>query len=76
MDHIDLGGLKQSKYFVVVGWIAIFLTTTISSLCAYWGSIENFHEGWYYHELWRNLALMLVSIFPGCSFFDCGFIVI
>jgi hypothetical protein len=61
VDSSDKGCPEHSKYSVVVGWIAIFLTTTIASLCAYWGSIENFHEGWYYHELWRNLALMLVQ---------------
>jgi hypothetical protein len=61
MDLGDGVGPKQCKGSVVVGWIAIALTTTISSLCAYWGSMENFHEGWYYHELWRNLALMLVQ---------------
>lgn len=29
-----------------------------------WGAAENFHEGWYYRELYRNLGLMLVQYLP------------
>jgi hypothetical protein len=52
---------KQSKASLIVGWTAVSLTTIFSSLGAWWGGIENFHEGWFYHELWRNLALMMVQ---------------
>jgi len=31
---------------------------------AFWGSIENFHEGWYFRELWRNIALAVVQYLP------------
>ncbi|HYN06561.1 MAG TPA: hypothetical protein VES67_04145 [Vicinamibacterales bacterium] len=48
----------------IVGWIAIVLSTLLSSFWAFWGSIENFHEGWYYRELWRNLGLMTVQYLP------------
>lgn len=40
---------------------------------AFWGSIEAFHEGWYHHSFWQNLALtsgqylmpMLLFLVPG-----------
>ena len=28
---------------------------------ACWGSNENFHEGWYYPSIWRNIGLMFVQ---------------
>ncbi len=28
---------------------------------AWWGSNENFHEGWYHVSIWRNISLMLVQ---------------
>ena len=40
------------------GWIAVILSTTLACLWAFWGIIENFHEGWYYESLPRNLLLM------------------
>jgi hypothetical protein len=49
---------------VAVGWTAVGLSTLLSALWAFWGSIENFHEGWYYRELWRNIALALIQYWP------------
>lgn len=46
------------------GWIAVAISTLSSALWAFWGSIENFHEGWYYHELWRNVGLMMIQYIP------------
>jgi hypothetical protein len=48
----------------VAGWIAVLTSTALSCVWAFWGSIENFHEGWYYPDLWRNLALMAVQYLP------------
>jgi hypothetical protein len=48
----------------VAGWIAVAISTFFSALWAFWGSIENFHEGWYYHQLWRNLGLMVIQYIP------------
>jgi len=53
-----------SRARLVVGWIAVAISTLLSCLWAFWGSIENFHEGWYYPELWRNVALMFVQYIP------------
>jgi hypothetical protein len=46
------------------GWVAVLLSTTLSAVWAFWGSIENFHEGWYYRELSRNLLLASVQYLP------------
>jgi hypothetical protein len=48
----------------VVGWLAVASSTALATMWAVWGSIENFHEGWYYRELWRNLALAAVQYLP------------
>jgi hypothetical protein len=42
----------------IAGWAAVIISTTISGLWAFWGAIENFHEGWYFTSLWQNLLLM------------------
>lgn len=45
----------------VVGWSAVALNLLVSCLWAFWGAIENFHEGWWLPLLWNNLGLMLVQ---------------
>jgi hypothetical protein len=45
----------------VLGWVAVSISTVVASFWAFWGSIENFHEGWYFTDLWRNLTLMFVQ---------------
>jgi len=45
----------------IIGWIAVGLSTVITCIWAFWGIIENFHEGWYYESLWSNLGLMFVQ---------------
>ncbi|MGD9605282.1 MAG: DUF1566 domain-containing protein [Bacilli bacterium] len=49
--------MKNKKFKSIIGWIGIILTIFISSLWAYWGSIENFHEGWYAESIWENLFM-------------------
>jgi hypothetical protein len=43
----------------ILGWTAVGLSTLAACFWAFWGIIENFHEGWYAHTLWENLALMM-----------------
>ena len=43
----------------IIGWIGILITVTFSSIWAYWGSIENFHEGWYSTSIWENLFMLV-----------------
>ena len=45
----------------IVGWIAVGLSTLITCLWAFWGIIENFHEGWYYQSWLENLGLMFLQ---------------
>jgi len=42
-----------------LGWTAVGLSALAACFWAFWGIIENFHEGWYYRSLWANLGLML-----------------
>jgi hypothetical protein len=46
------------------GWGAVLVSTAVATFWAFWGAAETFHEGWYYRELWRNVALSLVQYFP------------
>jgi hypothetical protein len=45
----------------IVGWIAVALSTLITSFWAFWGIIENFHEGWYYESWTSNVGLMFAQ---------------
>jgi hypothetical protein len=45
----------------VIGWLGVAITVVISSLWAYWGAFENFHEGWYAVSVWENIFIMLVQ---------------
>ena len=51
----------MEKKKTVIGWIGVSITVAVSSLWAYWGSFENFHEGWYADTLWENIFIMLVQ---------------
>lgn len=47
-----------------INWLALTINALLTCIWAYWGIIENFHEGWYYQSLARNLSLMLVQYLP------------
>lgn len=53
--------MKQTLTRSVVGWLAVAVATGIACLWAFWGIIENFHEGWYLPSLAQNLELMVVQ---------------
>ena len=53
--------MKQIDKRQVAGWIAVGISTAISCFWAFWGVIENFHEGWYAEFLLSNLGLMFVQ---------------
>ena len=42
----------------IIGWIGVGISIAFSSLWAYWGIIENFHEGWYSVSFWENLFML------------------
>ncbi len=45
----------------VLGWSAVGLSAVAAGFWAVWGVIENFHEGWYYASIWKNVGLMLAQ---------------
>ncbi|MCJ7701724.1 MAG: hypothetical protein MUO62_09090, partial [Anaerolineales bacterium] len=45
----------------IVGWVAVGLSTVITCFWAFWGIIENFHEGWYYPSWPSNVGLMFAQ---------------
>jgi hypothetical protein len=53
--------MKRYDKRQIIGWIAVGLSTAITCFWAFWGIIEDFHEGWHYPSLWANLGLMLVQ---------------
>jgi hypothetical protein len=52
---------KQVDKFRIIGWIAVVVSTLITCIWAFWGIIENFHEGWYFESLWSNLGMMFIQ---------------
>jgi hypothetical protein len=53
--------MKQRDKRRIVGWIAVALSTVIICVWAFWGIIENFHEGWYYESWLSNVGLMFAQ---------------
>lgn len=45
----------------VAGWGAVGISTAIACFWAYWGIIENFHEGWFHDSFVRNIGLMFLQ---------------
>ncbi|MGB0524871.1 MAG: hypothetical protein ACPGJS_17995 [Flammeovirgaceae bacterium] len=44
---------------LIIGWFTILISILTACFWAYWGIIENFHEGWYHTSLKQNIVLML-----------------
>jgi hypothetical protein len=45
----------------VIGWIAVGFSTIIACIWAFWGIVENFHEGWYFVSWLSNIGLMFAQ---------------
>jgi hypothetical protein len=45
----------------IIGWIAVSISTLVTCFWAFWGILENFHEGWYNPSWLANLGLMLAQ---------------
>jgi len=50
---------KMERKRLILGWIGISITVIFSSIWAYWGAFENFHEGWYSISLLENIFMFL-----------------
>ncbi|MCJ7659357.1 MAG: hypothetical protein MUO67_09430 [Anaerolineales bacterium] len=65
--------MKKLDKRQVAGWIAVGFSIVITCFWAFWGIIENFHEGWYYESWLSNVGLMFFQylspmlIFMGVS---------
>lgn len=46
---------------LILGWTAVSISTLTAGFWAFWGSIENFHEGWYFTSVVKNVELLLVQ---------------
>lgn len=60
-EPVKFIGRNSCERRQTAGWVAVSISVAIASFWAFWGSIENFHEGWFYTSIWRNLALMFVQ---------------
>lgn len=49
---------------LVMGWIAVGCGTLSACIWAFWGSIENFHEGWYDPLLYKRMLGTLAYLGP------------
>jgi hypothetical protein len=47
-----------------LGWVAVALSTLAACFWAFWGIIENFHEGWFHRSFWMNVGMMLGHYLP------------
>jgi len=52
---------KKRDKCQIVGWIAVGISIAITCFWAFWGIIENFHEGWYYESMLMNMGLMFTQ---------------
>lgn len=53
------GKSDREKMKKILGWTGVSATVVFSSLWAYWGAFENFHEGWYSTSFWENVFMLL-----------------
>ncbi|MCP4544731.1 MAG: hypothetical protein GY832_47130 [Chloroflexi bacterium] len=53
--------MKQLDKRQIAGWVAVGLSTAVTCFWAFWGIVENFHEGWYYESLLSNVGLMFAQ---------------
>lgn len=53
--------MKRLNKRQLAGWLALGVSTLITCFWAFWGIVENFHEGWYFESLLANLGLMFVQ---------------
>lgn len=53
--------MKQIDKRQLAGWLALGISTLITCFWAFWGIVENFHEGWYFESLLSNLGLMFAQ---------------
>jgi hypothetical protein len=53
--------MPRSSKRQVAGWLAVVLSTSVACFWAFWGIIENFHEGWFHDSFLLNVGLMFIQ---------------
>ncbi len=53
--------ILKTKTKIIIGWISVSVSILTACFWAFWGIIENFHEGWYFDSFWKNIGLMLIQ---------------
>jgi len=53
--------MRSDRVRLICGWTAVAFSTGLACFWAFWGIIENFHEGWYGDSALWNLGLMFVQ---------------
>jgi hypothetical protein len=53
--------MRSDRVRLVCGWTAVAFSTGLACFWAFWGIIENFHEGWYGDSALSNIGLMFVQ---------------
>jgi hypothetical protein len=53
--------MSKGKQQQIFGWTAVAISTIVTCFWAFWGIVENFHEGWYYQSWMSNLGLMITQ---------------
>jgi len=53
--------MRLDRVRLICGWTAVAFSTGLACFWAFWGIIENFHEGWYGESALWNLGLMFVQ---------------
>ncbi len=62
-----------TRWTNIVGWVAVVCSTAITCFWAFWGIIENFHEGWHSESAWMNIAVMFIQyLSPMVTFLALG----
>ena len=51
----------SAKGHQIAGWAAVSISTLVACFWAFWGSNENFHEGWFFPGVWKNVGLMFAQ---------------
>ncbi len=54
----------MSKKRIILGWVAVGSSLVVCCLWAYWGIVENFHEGWHSPTLWQNIKGTFLYLAP------------
>jgi hypothetical protein len=54
---------ENNKLKLILGWIAVVISTAIASIWTIWGILETFHESWFLESIWQNILLMLRQYF-------------